>query len=227
MPGRYLLFLLLFITAGCNTAGAQDNFYIEDPHMTFNGGLILGANFTQVDGDTYSGYHKIGLNTGGIVYIHFNKTFGVSMELLYSQKGSRGADMEQSVYVGTYIGKYFINLNYAEVPLLLHCILKLNGLSRSVDFEAGGSYARLISAKEWAEMDQPVSIDPVRNHFNNVDVDYIFGVGMKLYKHWYADARFQYSLISIRPLDRIPYGFSYGDRGQFNNLVSLRLLYMF
>jgi len=207
-------------------ARAQDNFYIENPHMTFNGGLICGANFTQVDGDTYNGYHKVGLNTGGTVYIHFTKKFGVSMELLYSQKGSRGVDQEQSVYVGTYFSRYYMNLNYAEVPLLLHFIFKLNGIKKSIDFEAGGSYDRLINSKEWAVMFPPPIIDPVRNRFNIFDVDYILGANMNLYKHWYADARFQYSITSIRPLDRIPVGLSYGN-GQFNNVVSLRLLYMF
>ncbi len=195
--------------------------------MTFNGGLIFCANMTQVDGDSYQGYHKIGLNAGGTVYIHFNKTFGVSMELLYSQKGSRAVEVLQSTYVGTYIAKYFMNLNYAEVPVLLHCIIYLPNIHRNLDLEVGGSYARLINSKEWAEWDQPIVIDPVLNRFNNVDVNYMFGAGIQLYKHWYMDARFQYSLISIRPTDRVPPQFSYGDKGQFNNVVAIRLLYIF
>ena len=47
---------------------------------------------------------------------------------------------------------------------------------RLMDFELGASYARIISASEWAETDQPVVIDPILNRFNTTDINYIVGV---------------------------------------------------
>jgi hypothetical protein len=224
LAGRFICCLPLLLLC-CLGANAQDNYYIEQPHMTFNGGLIFGANFTQVDGDTYSGYNKIGINAGGVVYVHFNSFFGVSMELLYSQKGSRGMTDESSVALGEYIGRYGINVNYAEVPLLLHGITKV--YNRKMDFEGGASYGRLINSSEWVVADQPVVINPIQNRFNNIDLNYIIGASIQLYKKWYVDGRFQYSIIPIRPTDRVPIGYSYGNKGQFNNLCVLRLMYYF
>jgi hypothetical protein len=221
MPWMIIRLIFLYLTISLSLpANAQDNFYEQEPKV-FNGGLILGANFTQIDGDTYYGYHKVGLNVGGVVYVHFSSVIGASMELIYSQKGSRGEDVTESPTIGTYVAKYFMNVNYVEVPLTLHI------RSHGWDFEAGVSYARLVHSNEWVLADQSVFIDPVLNRFNTADVDYIFGLTRKLYKELYANARFQYSITSIRPAERIPIGYGYGNEGQFNNLFSLRLMYMF
>ncbi len=214
-----IAFLIVTILVTVHLYG-QKGFDDEDP-KAFNGGLVLGLNFTQIDGDTYFGYHKVGLNAGGVVYVHFTKVFGASMELLYSQKGSRGENVVESPYIGTYVTKYFMNVNYVEVPLTLHVI------SHKFDFEGGVAYARLINSKEWIQSDQPVVTDPDLNRFNTSDIDYVFGMGRYIYKRLYANIRFEYSITSIRSPDRIPLGYGYGNQGQFNNLFCLRLMYMF
>jgi hypothetical protein len=220
---RYLSFLCI-TTLTSGNAFAQ-NYYEETPKV-FDGGLILGINFTQVDGDTYYGYQKVGLTAGGVVYVHFNDVYGATIELLYSQKGSRGQLVTESPTLGTYVEKYYMNLNYVEVPVTLH--MKVHSTKfGTFDIEGGGSYARLIKTKEWLEIDQPVVIDPVRNSFNTMDINYVLGVGRKIYKHWNANIRFQYSVLSIRPVERVPYGYSWGDEGQFNNMFTFRLMYLF
>ncbi len=211
------LYLLLFASL---PVSGQISFFGEEPKV-FTGGLLLGLNFTQVDGDTYYGYHKVGLNVGGIVYVHFTKSFSASMELLYTQKGSRGEAIIESPAIGTYVTKYFMNLNYVEVPVLLHYTI------HRYDIEAGVSYGYLVKSDEWVLADQPVNIDPVANAFNKTDLEYVFGLSAKLYKNLYANARFQYSVGSVRPPERIPYRYGYGNDGQQNNMVSLRLMYLF
>jgi len=212
------LFLFFIVLSGCGLAQAQEGMYIPEPKI-FNGGLILGANFTQVDGDYYYGYHKVGLTAGGTVCIHFSNTVGLSMDLLYSQKGSRSEVVSQSIAIGTYVESYHMTLNYVEVPVMLHIF------DHRLDFEAGLSYAYLVKATEWAAADVPVVIDPVVNHFNNTDLDYIIGVSRRMYKHFYLNARFQYSITSIRSADRIPLGYGYGSKGQYNNMFGLRVVY--
>ena len=195
--------------------------YYEEMPKVFNGGLILGVNFAQVDGDTYYGFHKIGLHAGAQVYIHFTSKIGMTMDLLYAQKGSRGETVLQSGYVGTYVTKYFMDINYAEVPVTLH--YKEHGL----DFEAGLAYSRLINSKEYILSDQPVSIDPVKNAFGTMDIEYVVGLTAKVYKKFYANARYEYSVISIRPNDRIPVNYGYGNNGQYNNVFNVRMIYLF
>jgi len=209
--------LAIALTAFSCSMFAQSN----DEFKAFTGGPVCGLNFTQVDGDTFYGYHKVAINAGGLVYVHFTKALGVSMELDYTRKGSRGELVTQGSAVGTYVEKYFMNVNYVEVPLTFHII------SHGFDFEAGASYARLVNSSEWVETDHYVSIDPVVNRFNTSDVDFILGMMYKLYKGWHVNARFQYSLTSIRPPERIPLGFGWGDLGQYNNMFSLRVMYLF
>lgn len=199
---------------------AQDNYFLEAPKK-FEGGLVAGANFTQVDGDTYYGYNKVGLDAGAMVYVHFTEKVGATMELLYAQKGSRGEDIIESQYIGTYVQKYFMNLNYVEVPITFHYIEK------GFDVEAGLSFGVLVKSSEWVFSDVPVIIDPVANRFNTFDWEYVFGISRKLYKHYYANARYQYSIVDMRPTSRVPLGFSYSNAGQFNNLFELRILYLF
>jgi hypothetical protein len=215
---RWLLLIAAF-TAGFS-AMAQSNFYEAEPKV-FQGGLAGGLNFSQIDGDTFYGYHKVALTVGALVYVHFSKVLGVSMGIDYTRKGSRGEVVITSPSLGEYVEKYFMNVNYIEVPLTLHVI------SHQFDFEAGASYARLINSSESIESDQPVYIDPIANRFNTSDIDFIVGLSRQIYKHWYANARFQYSLTSIRPPERIPIGFGWGSEGQYNNLFSLRIMYLF
>jgi len=61
------------------TSSAHAQKYYEDDYRTFFGGLLLGTNFSQVDGDNYAGYNKTGLNVGGIMYARLNTDLAMSM----------------------------------------------------------------------------------------------------------------------------------------------------
>ncbi len=217
---RWRALLVLFCLAGALSVPAQSNYYEDEPKL-FEGGILLGAVFSQIDGDTYFGYHKVGVNFGGRVYAHFTPVFGATLEIQYAQKGSRGEAVLESPTIGTYVTKYYMNVNYVEVPLTLHAILY------TIDLEAGVSYARLVRSKEWILSDKPVVIDPEKARFNTTDFGYVFGIGRRVYKGLRANLRFQYSMVSIRPPERIPTNQGYGNIGQFNNLFNFRLIYLF
>ena len=194
--------------------------YYEEEQKVFTGGLILGANFAKVeDQDDFSHYHKVGLNTGAVVYVHFTKSFSVSLELLYSQKGNIDINTSYSNSVGTYFQEYDLDLQYAEVPVMLHYT------EGKMDFEIGAYYARLINSTESAFSDPPILIDPVLNSFNKTDWGFIFGLSYKLTKHVWVNARFDGSLFQIRPPERLPLGYAFD--GQLNNVFNLRLIYLF
>lgn len=202
----------------CGHATAR-TYYEEDEYRAFTGGLVMGLNFSQVDGDRYFGYHKPGIVAGAFVAMRFTDKIGLQTDLLFSQKGSHGAAVVESPFAGTSMSQCHIGLSYVELPVVLQYKWK------RFTAEAGGSYSVLLRTNEWILDPQPFYIDKVANRFNTTDINYIFGAGGHLYKHWYANIRFQYSIVSIRPAERIPTGYGWGITGQFNNLFSIRFLY--
>lgn len=205
------------LTAGSAAAQNPADYYEEVPR-TFYGGLIAGGNFTQVDGDNYAGYRKAGINAGGIVYTRFDTHLAASIEILYSQKGARG-HFEQQV-VGAYIKSYNLRLNYAEVPIQL-CYFD----RRRSHFGAGLSIARLVSVKEDGESQPAISPTLFTDHpVKKMDYNFIIGGSLHLVKGLFLNARFQYSLVSIR--NNVPYPFA-GRGQQFNNMWTVRAMYLF
>ena len=216
---KFIFYLLPLSVATCTDCAAQNDIFGK-PKL-FEGGLTMGTNMARVDGDTYDGYHKVGIQAGGLVYVHLSPLFGISMEMLYSQKGARGANVKESSYLGTYFDKYYLNLNYVEIPLILH-YRKLVYF----DFEAGLSYARLVKTKEWAEADVPVVIDPALSYFNKDDYEYILGITAQFSKHWCGSIRYEHSTQPIRTWDRLPPRYSQYGVNEFNNVGILRVIYI-
>ena len=209
------LFLFVFLMLACYDLKAQDNYYLEDEH-TFRGALIAGANFTQVDGDTYYGYNKTGMNLGGAVYIKVGESMALSMELLYVQKGSKGKPLSTSTIS---IQKYDINLNYAEVPLQLYYFDR-----HKHHFGGGFSYARLISSKENMVTTPVIPVVDGQYPFRKSDVNFLITGNFHIKKGFFIGARFQYSLMPIRKNNTPP---NLGRPEQFNNVWNIRLMYMF
>lgn len=194
------------------------NYYLEDPR-TFYGGLVAGANFSQVDGDSYAGYHKIGMNVGGIMYVHLADHFAGSIEILFSQKGSRGHKAQESGNAGEVISRYNIDLNYAEIPLQINYFDK-----RRSHFGGGFSYSQLITSKETIITNfRTVNTDTLK--FRKADLNFVLGGSLHLVKGLFLNLRFQYSLIPIRTKENIDLDF--GRAEQYNNLFTLRLMYLF
>jgi hypothetical protein len=217
-----LVFAVLVGSSFNNKIKAQNpsNYYLEDPR-TFYAGLIAGANFSQVDGDNFAGYHKVGMNVGGIVYTHLAEHLAVSLEILFSQKGAK-SNREQTANTGAsvfLIEKYKIHLNYAEIPIQINYFDK-----RRSHFGAGLSYSQLVSAKETSVTTPTYPNDFEKYPFKKSDLNFIIGGNLHLIQGLFLNLRFQYSLMSIR--NNIPPGF--GDRGQqFSNMWTVRLMYLF
>lgn len=95
-----------------NFATAQDNGY-----EGFNLGLKLGTNYANVydtQGDDFRADGKFGFAAGAFLAIPLGQFFGVQPEVLFSQKGFKGA--------GNILGsKYEVTrtTNFIDVPLFL------------------------------------------------------------------------------------------------------------
>ncbi|RYD59105.1 MAG: PorT family protein [Sphingobacteriales bacterium] len=204
------------------TSNAQTGWY-EEQQRTFHGGIVAGTNFTQVDGDRYAGFRKVGFNVGAILYAQFAPHVAASMEILYSQKGARAHFAQISTNKVYMVERYRIGLNYAEVPIQLHYYDK-----RKSHFGAGFSYSQLISSSETVTTTPafPSNIDLDRQFpFRKFDVNFIAGGNLKLYKGLHLNARFAYSLLPIRKIANTHPELARAD--QFNNIWTFRLMYLF
>lgn len=216
----YLLCIILPFTVSAQVDDSpEDGMYIERPKV-FSVGGVIGANFAQIDGDNYAGYHKIGLNVGGIGYARVYKHLALSFELLYSQKGAKSNIYRVSVTDSlTLVSKYNVTLNYVEIPLMINYFDK-----HKSHFSAGFSYSRLISSIETVSSDPALTIDFNKYPFRNAAYDVVGAASMHLYKGLFLNIRFQYGISPLRV--NSPPELARTQR-QFNNIWTVRLMYLF
>lgn len=182
------------------------------------GGLSVGMNLTQVDGDDLYGFHKVGLNFGPMVAVPFGKkqNWSVSMELLYSQKGSYHGSSNDTL-------RYKLVQDYVEVPVLLHFTDK-----KIISGGVGFSYGQLVNYKEThsAFFD---SLYKPQTSLSNSDISVIADLQVRLWYRLWANVRYQYSMKSNRTVVVTdPNNPNYPDtRDQYNNVISIRLTWMF
>lgn len=217
-----ILILLLFISTRSMAQISEDADVYSDRIKVISVGGLVGANFCQVDGDSYAGYYKPGLNVGGIGYARIYKNMALSFELLYSQRGAKDNGIRYSpVDSATLIINYNINAVYAEIPLMINYFDK-----RKSHFGMGVSYGRLVSSKENVVLDtaSKLVVDFNKYPFNSSSLDFVASAQMHLWKGLFFNIRFQYGLTPMRTVS--PPGLSRADK-QFNNLWSVRLMYVF
>lgn len=193
--------------------------------QVFRGILIGGFNLSQVDGDEIYGFTKLGANIGAAAMLPFNKKWSVTLETVFSQKGSRQAPIYiDTMPNGTVItGQYSLRLNYVEVPLLLHFTDK-----EVVSAGAGVSYGRLVGVTE-KEHGRLVETTTLQNGpYSRDNWEIIGDIKLPLRKNVKINLRYSYSLRKIRTRDFYNiYGDYIKTRDQYNNLITVRLLWIF
>ena len=176
----------------------------------FTAGVLGGIVPSQVDGDSYGGYGKIGFQAGFFSVLQTNEQMYWQAEIKWMQKGSKYVSAKQGLY-------YALNLNYVEVPVSFTYIYRKKILG-----ELGISYGYLFKAME--DNDGNGGVEPVPPMKNN-DVEALIGVGYRFSDNFWIMNRLGYSLISIRDY---PGGQKYWfNRGWANNLISIAAYYKF
>lgn len=126
---RFLGFLFFAITVGIST-----NTYSQ----TFKPGVFGGVVTSQVGGDGYSGFNKLGVTFGGFVRYALNEHWSSQFEIAFVQKGSRNSfsisdnNPEQAAEL------FLMRLNYIEIPFIFK--FKHNNFV----YEGGLYYARMV-----------------------------------------------------------------------------------
>ena len=184
----------------------------------FNGGVLLGGNVSQVDGDDLEGYHKLGFQAGAFVSLRLSKHSSFQMEMEYFQKGSRKASNPDS---GSGDHSNLIRIHYIEIPILYQYTF-----AKRVQAEIGPAADILLGSLE--ESDGQVS--PSTVPFRPVTLSGILGIACYITPNLKLGFRFNYSLLSIRqPTDTPPSSYRYilFEKGQYNNVLSLTLSWDF
>ncbi|MCK9218980.1 MAG: porin family protein [Bacteroidales bacterium] len=186
------------------------------------GAISAGVNLTQVDGDDFFGYHKFGLNVGPMIIIPFgkNNNWSVSMELLYSQKGSYHKGSSDSTISYT----YRLVQDYAEVPVLIHFTDK-----KLISGGVGFSYGRLINYKETSNSFYD-TLFQYQTPLSNNDFSVIADLQIRIWSKLWANVRYQYSMVSNRTVvvdNPLVYPRQPETRYQYNNVISVRLTWVF
>jgi len=184
----------------------------------FKGEIIGGINRSQVDGDFQYRFKKTGLEGGVGVVAPIYKNWSLSLETLYSQKGSR----QKRMYDDSLDGSYKLKLNYVSVPFMIQYTDR-----DVVSAGVGVSYNRLVFAEEYKDGYKVDSVSILSNVFDRDDWQAFGDVRVRLYNNLILNARYSYSLdkfatrMMINPENGRP-----EERDFYNNLWTFRLIYM-
>jgi len=177
----------------------------------FDAGILAGYNATQVEGDTFKGYHKPGLVAGLFVQTDIAPAIFAAMEIKYSQKGARNKIKPKEPQ------KYIMRLGYIDIPVYLAFRTGEKG-----SIVGGISTGFLIHSAEFDEYGEFPKED--QNAFNTIDLQPFLGFQIEFLNNKKADLRFALSVLPIRgqPGEGTNY---YWHNNQFNNVISLALYY--
>lgn len=158
--------------------------------QSFNAGVIAGATFCQVDGDTYAGFHQLGFTAGAYANLPFGNYLSGQMELKYSLLGAHSSHKEVSEY--GYL-PYSLRMHYVEIPLMLRFnlgVFRVNFLT----LEAGASIDVLMRTTEDVNGDYQVTT----RRWSRISATANAGVHFDITKHFGLGARFMYSVAPCR-----------------------------
>jgi hypothetical protein len=182
---RILLFMLYAFLAS-SQLHAQD----QAEEQRFFAGIVAGFNAAQIDGDQLAGFHKPGFLLGlrGVTAISTRRQ--VSIELLFSQKGS-----QSQLVVDNAVPQFKMTLNYAEIPVQIHFLdwkkEDDDGVFYKMHFNVGASFARLLSASVRDDLNLYRDLSSV---LSKNDFGVMAGCTFFPNRKWGFGARFQQSI---------------------------------
>jgi len=181
--------------------------------QSFKGGILAGMTTSQYDGDSYSGFHRIGISGGVYVAHDISEKFLWQMEIKFIQKGSF-----QSPNFDPPSPKFDLRLNYFEVPFYIKYDYKYK-----LSFEAGLGLGYLSYHHEYLN-DAPFDLTGSRP-FHKYEISYQIGGYYQILKNLAVNIRYSYSILPVRPhAGGGKHGFNWGE---YNNVINFSLYYQF
>jgi len=201
--------------------------YSQEVEQSFRPVFMAGVVASQVDGDTYAGYHKLGYFFGLGINRQLSKRVEMEFGITFLQKGVRKNYATDSASLNNPNNQfYLLRLNYVEVPLFvrIHAYKKFK-------FEVGGAFAYLIKNPPSEQSQNGYYND---KQFKNFDFSYLIGLGYQLKPNVFINLRYEYSVIPFRDYYQSTKGIYHGqfpyslfNTGLYNNLLILSYNYKF
>jgi hypothetical protein len=185
--------------------------------QVFDGGLTLGGNLSQIDGDMLSGYDKIGLNIGAFIRIPLGGFFTSQLELKYNNKGAArwGDVLNPSVYM--------VSLHYIDMPVMLQAWFTDDLFA---DFGLTAGY--LMGAK-YVDNAGALPYSP-KKYYSDFDFNFLIGLNYLFTDAIGANFRWYYSIIPAYEANTGIYRGRIADilglkDGYYNNVISLSVYF--
>jgi opacity protein-like surface antigen len=186
--------------------------------QSFRGGVTAGFTASQVDGDSYAGYDKLGVLGGVFISRNFLPYLDARMEIRYAQRGARNPASKDNT------GGYLLALHYIDIPIMASFHIKDYGTA-DVGLIPGYMFAA------HGEDDNGKLPDDYLVDFRKFDLGTLVGVTIRITDKASVSVRYSYSIFTIRDLESAGayyswFGKIFGhSRGDFNNYLSLALNY--
>jgi hypothetical protein len=153
---------------------------------------LLGVNASQITGDELAGYDKVGIHTGLRGTAELTEKASLSVELLYSVRGSR-----PDIFNDIIDPEINITLQYLDLPVYVtysDWYDETKGYHKAYA-AAGFSLGRLIEATTFDHfhMDDD-NLEVLAKEFNNTDFSWLLGFGFRLSEHFMITARYTSSI---------------------------------
>jgi hypothetical protein len=215
---KYLFVALAYLLSisGFSQSKNTGNIYNFEEKRFF-GSIEANGVASQVDGDFYGGYNKVGLSAGAKVAIQFQPLWLMEMGLFYTQKGSR-IGKETTTDLGMTIDKYKLNINCVDVPFSINYIYQ-----QTYYFGLGLSYNAFLGAKESMEnYNGTITYEGPEYKFNRHGAEWFLNVVAMANKNLKFQIQYHYSILPIRMPKYAPSG-----SAQFNNYFTFGMAYVF
>lgn len=209
---RSIILSSLFVIGCVSVSSAQQRF-TAGPRI----GLNLSNYWGSADGMSFTP----GLTAGAFLMYSSLNHFGISGDVLYSQRGTS--------YQGNNM-KFIQRVNYLEIPVVARYFLTLNGNFRPNLF-VGPSLGIKLNAKrikgDYLQGTGPVLNGDNSDAFNNLDLGATGGIqlnwGTGNRQHFLIDARYTLGLTDVQAFTNV-----WGPRSSLqNSTVSITLGYGF
>lgn len=180
------------------------------PAQNLGGGLILGFNASQVDGDAVGGFRQFGLSGGAFVTYELGDQLHLQPEILYDQLGSRDRG-----------GFFSLRTTHISVPVLLAYTLPmdLGSGAQDITLEAGPVIGILLVAR-----DNNSGAD-YTNTYTNPDFRAVVGGEYRFSDRWAFHMRWGYSIVSFLRSGPRPIYLSINAPGLYHHYVQFSMRY--
>lgn len=178
----------------------------------FGAEFMLGANFSQVDGDQLGGYNKLGLNVGMQVNRKLQDDWEGAFELRYSMKGAKKVIDPDAP--ATFTLK--LNYQYIEVPI----IVKYTKYKKITPYIGPSIGVNVLNERD------ENGLTSKETELNTTEIGLHLGGIYHFTDKWGVDLRHSYSLVSIRDFPIVVNGPTwFGRAGWYNRLFTVGLVY--